>query len=131
VIDITINYWAVLVAAVANIIIGSVWYSVFSRQWLQAIGKKKEELSNPQNGYIASIITALITAYVLAYFVGLVEATMVADGAQLGFWIWLGFVGTYTAMAYAWEGRSWNLWLINNGNQLLTLVVMAGILAVM
>ncbi len=43
---ITINYWAVLAAAVASMIIGSIWYSplLFAKKWLAAMGWSKEHL---------------------------------------------------------------------------------------
>ena len=40
-----INYWAVLVAAVAYMILGAIWYSpiLFGSAWMRLIGKTKEQ----------------------------------------------------------------------------------------
>lgn len=127
---VSINLLAVLVAAIVSMIIGAIWYGVFSEQWLAAVGKKKEDLSKSNTGYMISSLTALVTAYVLAHFVDFAEATSVAEGAATGFWVWLGFIATFSAMSTAWEEKSWNLWLLNNGHQLVTLVVSGIILAV-
>ena len=38
-----INYWAVLVAGVAYMVLGAIWYTpaLFGNAWLKAIGKTK------------------------------------------------------------------------------------------
>lgn len=69
-------------------------------------------------------------AYVLAHIVDYANATTIMAGMQTGFWIWFGFVATTSAGTNLWEGKGWDLWLINNGNYLLTLMAMGAILAV-
>jgi len=134
--DVTINWLAILYAVIAAMVVGAAWYGIFAKPWMKAIGKKKEELQSSQTtGYVLSIVSALVTAYVMTHmvasgatFYGLEGAAL---GATTGFWIWLGFLAPFSAMSTAWENRSWNLWIINNGNYLLTLVVVGMILAVM
>ena len=50
----TINYWAVLVAAVASFVIGGLWYSplLFYRPWLRAAALTEEQL---RHGNMAAI----------------------------------------------------------------------------
>ncbi|MBI2589959.1 DUF1761 domain-containing protein [Candidatus Berkelbacteria bacterium] len=128
--EVSVNLWAIVMAAAAAVVIGATWYGVFTESWMKAIGNKKSNLSGASASYVASIAAAFITAYIFAYFIEYKQANTLGEGALLGFWIWLGFVATYSLMNTAWEDRSWDLWLINNGNQLLTLVVMGMILAV-
>ncbi|MBI4032280.1 DUF1761 domain-containing protein [Candidatus Berkelbacteria bacterium] len=135
--DVTINWMAILYSVIAAMVIGAVWYGVFSEAWLKAVGKKKEDLKEGQTmGYVISTITALVGAYILTHFIAYAgaanpESTGAMLGATTAFWGWLGFVVPYALMATAWEGRSWNLFWLNMGHQLLTLVVMGMILASM
>ena len=127
-----INYLAVLVTAVVNILLGMLWYSpiLFGNIWMKAIGKTKEELGGAVVGYVFTIITALITAVVLALFIGYAQADTILKGIQTGFWIWLGFVATTTLAGVLWEGQPLKVYLIYNGLQLVTFIVMGSILAV-
>ena len=127
-----INYLAVLATAVVNILLGMLWYSpiLFGNIWMKAIGKTKKELGGAGVGYVFTIITALITAVVLALFIGYTQADTIFKGIQTGFWIWLGFVATTTLAGVLWEGQPLKVYLIYNGLQLVTFIVMGSILAV-
>ncbi len=132
-----INWLALLYAVVASMVLGMAWYGLLAKQWAAAVGKKDDELKQDQTtAYITSVVTALISAYVFTHWIAYAgaanpDSTGLALGATSGFWAWLGFVGPITAMNTAWEKRSWTLWLINNGNHLLTLVVVGMIIAKM
>lgn len=135
--EVSINWLAILYAVIASMVIGAVWYGVFSAAWLKAVGKKKEDLkSGEMGGYVISVITALVTAYILTHFitymaVAFPDLTGASLGASTAFWGWLGFVVPFATMATTWEGKSWNLFWLNMGHQLITLVVMGMILASM
>ena len=51
------------------------------------------------------------------------------DGVIAGGIIWVGFVLPTQASLLIWEKRSWKLFLLDNGNWLIGLIVMGGILA--
>ena len=40
----TINWLAVIVATVASWALGAAWYMAFSKQWLAAIGKTRDQI---------------------------------------------------------------------------------------
>lgn len=126
-----INVMGLILAVVVSMIIGGVWYSVFAEKWARAAGfKKGQKMSSAPSAYAMQAVYSLVMAYVLAHFVAYANASTLTAGMQTGFWIWLGFVATTTAGMTLWENKSWELWLINNGNYLLTLMVMGAILAV-
>lgn len=135
--EVTVNWLAILYAVIASIIIGMAWYGMFATPWMNAVGKKKDELQSGQNvGYVVSVITAFITAYVFTHWIAYAgmaypDYSPMMLGATSGFWAWLAFIGPITAMNTAWEKRSWTLWLINNGNHLLTLIVVGMVIASM
>jgi uncharacterized protein DUF1761 len=128
-----INVLAVVVAAVANMIIGSIWYSpgVFGKTWMSLAGVQPGNMKGGAGpAYAGSFVVALILAYVLAHFVGYTQASTLGQGIQLGFWVWLGFVATTSSGDYIFGGRPRPLYVINNGYHLVTLLVNGALLAV-
>ena len=126
-----VNWVAVVVAAVAQIVIGFIWYlpQVFGTRWAAATGRPLPSAGQiPPMTYVAGAVVALVAAYVLALFVGGLGATTVTDGAIVGFLAWLGFVATATYVGVLFEGRSMSSWLINAGATLVEAVVMGAII---
>ena len=129
---ISINHWAVIIAALAAWGFGALWYSpvMFEKQWLKHVGKKQSELGNPGKAMAGMFLATLLMAYVLAHVIQYFGATTWQAGAAAGFWIWLGFVLTSTAGVYIFEGRPKNLYYIYNGYQLVALVIMGIIISI-
>lgn len=137
--QVNINFWAILVAALIEMGIGALWYSpvLFAKVWMRAMGKSETELhamGSASKGYIGSLIAALISAYILAHFV-VYGASFTGDysawgGAMAGFWAWLGFTAATSISSVLFEGRKWSLFLINSGYYLASFVVMGSLLAV-
>lgn len=131
--NIEVNFWAVLLAAVANMVIGSIWYSkaMFANKWMALTGKTEEEIrsSGSSMAYIGMMVGALVMAYVLAHFINYAQADTVSEGLVTGFWIWLGFVVTVKLSDVLFEGRPKGLFAINAGYFLVALPVMGAILA--
>jgi len=132
---VSINYWAVLVAAVANMIIGSLWYGpLFGKLWmrLQGWNPTPEEMKakmSAKKAMLGGLVAALLTAYVLAHFVELLGIFSAGAAWQLAFWVWLGFVATVQVGSYLWENKPFKLFALNAANTLVSLYVMALILA--
>lgn len=133
---VTINWIAILYSVIASMVIGMAWFGIFAGLWAEAQGKKKEDFKQGSQtvGYVLSVVSALVMAYILSHFIaydGIANpsSTGMMLGVTTAFWAWLGFVAPLSAMNTAWEGRSWTLWAIDNGNYLVTLLVMGAILA--
>lgn len=130
-----VNYLMVFIAAVVAMALGAFWYSKsgFGKSWMKEIGMTESKMKDMQKSagksYALGFIAALVTAYVLAHVVRLADATTIAEGAIVGFWVWLGFFLTLDIGLVLWEGRSNKLTQINAGYQLVQLIVMAAILA--
>ena len=128
---------AVLVAAVAAMVVGALWYSpaVFGKQWMKLMGMTKKsmekEKKNMGKKYLLTFISLLVTAFVLAHFVDFTGAVDMAEGMQVGFWAWLGFVGPATLINSLWTGKPGQLWALDNGHFLVVLVVMGAVLTTM
>ena len=132
--DIQINYWAVLVAGVSNMILGALWYGpLFGKIWMRLMGLSDERLNELKvrgmgKLYAMAFVMALVMAYVLAHFANVWPTSGVSGAFQLAFWIWLGFIVTTMINSVLWEGKSFKLYMLNICYQLLALVVMAKIL---
>ena len=137
--EISINLWAVLAAAVANMIIGALWYGpLFGKRWMALMGFTPDGMKNMPmtmaQAMVGGLVSSLIMAYILAHdafvwhdFFGASVGPQ-AFALQLAFWIWLGYVATTLARQVLWEGKSWHLFILNASNSLVSLVVMAFIL---
>lgn len=130
-----VNYIAILVAALASMVIGMLWYGpLFRNQWMKLAGitaqsMKKMKLS-PMAAMSMGFVACLVTAYVLSVFTGVLGINTLATAASFAFWIWLGFVSPVQLGVFLWEGKSFKLYLLNTAYNLVTLVVMTGIIAV-
>lgn len=128
-----INYLAVLIGAVISMVLGSIWYapSVFGNGWMAAVGKKASDVNKSKVGpmYALTVIIALILSYVMAHFVDYVGATDWMEGAQTGFWAWLGFVATSYGVTLLFEGKPFKLFAINAGYHLVEFVLIGALLA--
>ena len=129
----------VLVAAVASMVIGFIWYSpfVFARPWMRAMGydpEDKAKLAEMQKGagwmYAGSFVASLVSAFVLGKFIEITTVTTAPYGMKVGFAIWLGFVTTVQFTAFLFERKPFRLYAINTGYQLVCYLAMSAILAV-
>lgn len=134
--EFTVNYFAVLVAAVANMAIGALWYSplLFGKLWMTFSGLSEGRLAELKARgmgrlYGVNSIAALVMAFVLAHFVEIWGVFDMAGAAELAFWTWLGFIATIMLGSVLWEGKPILLYIINISYYLVSLFVMTGILA--
>ncbi len=132
-----INYLAVLVAAVVNIVLGMLWYGpVFGKTWMDAMGiSAKVAAAAKKKGmgaknYVGMIVVSLVFSYVLAHFVDFLDVVDLNGAFQLGFWVWLGFMATIHIGSYLWEGRPFKLFVLNAGYSLVQIVLLSWILAI-
>lgn len=131
-----INWIPLLVASVASMAVGFIWYSnaLFGKQWMRLSGITQKDMkarkSEMPKVYITMFVASLVSAYVLSQLIGLVGATNYMTGVQIGFWAWLGFVAPVALGAVLFEGKKFGWYVITVGYQLASLVVMGGILAV-
>lgn len=132
--DITINYLAVIVAAVVAYAVGALWHSPagFGTYWMRLMGLNKDSMHKmpltPTQAMSIGAVVTLLSAYVLAHFVVLTGATTWETSLQLGFWLWLGFLAPTLANGWLWEGKSLKLFGFNAAYALVSIEVMALIL---
>jgi len=125
----SINYFAVLVAALSAFIIGGLWYSVlFAKSWMFENKFKEETLKNSNMAKIfcGAFILSLIISFVLALFLGPDRNVLI--GTLAGLMAGLFFVATAMGITYLFERKSMKLFLINAGYHVITFTVMGLIL---
>ena len=133
-----INLWPVLVAAVATMVVGFVWYSplLFARSWMRLMGydpddkaKVQEMQKSAGRSYGISFVASLVTAFVLAKIIDITTVNSVLYGMKVGFAVWLGFVATVQLTEVLFAKKPTKLFLINTGYQLVCYLAMGAILA--
>ena len=137
-VEFTVNYIAVIVSAVAAMALGMAWYGpLFGKKWmgLMGISEKQAKEGMKKGGMMKSMVAGLVAnivmAYVLSMIVDFAGATDAMGGVITAFWVWLGFVATVTLSSILWEGKSVELYLINNAYNLVNLAIMGAIVAVL
>ena len=138
--EVVINYWAVLVATVAAIILGTAWYGpLFGKQRMRIVGISMGEMTpavkqSMMKSYAILALTTFIMAFVLAHALSfaseITEAEGVLASVTTAIWVWLGFMVAPTISSVLWENRPWKYWFITSGYYLASLILMSVILTV-
>jgi len=132
-----VNLLAVLLAAVATMVVGFIWYSpmLFARPWTVAMGydpddKAKMDEMRKSAGplYGISMLASLLAAFILGKVILGLTIDTPLYGAKVGFGIWLGFVMTVQLTDMLFGKRPLKLFLINTGYQLVCYVAMGAII---
>ncbi|WP_396667374.1 DUF1761 domain-containing protein [Microbacterium sp. R86528] len=134
-----INYWAVILATLSTMIVGSIWYTpkVFGTRWAKLAHVDLNREMTPLAAMMPIIVTVLVSfvsAWVLA------GATTIAwhfyGGGYLlaavgtGVILWAGFTAARFITHDAFEGRPTSLTVMNIAHELVTVLVMSIIIGV-
>jgi hypothetical protein len=130
-----INPLPVLAAAVASMIIGSIWYGpLFGKQFNAIMGFDKmstQQQAEMKKGmakmYFTQLVASLVMFYVLAMLMYRLGEMTVQGGLMVAFWVWLGFVVPTKLGDAIWGGKMSLFW-IGIGNMLATLLAVGAIL---
>ena len=133
----SVNLWSVLVAAIATMAIGFLWYSpiLFARPWMVLMGydpDDKAKLAEMQKGagklYVISFVASLVAAFVLSKIIFGLAINSALYGLKVGFAVWLGFVATVQLTDSLFSKKPAKLFLINIGYQLVCYLAMGAII---
>ncbi|MFA7277939.1 MAG: DUF1761 domain-containing protein [Candidatus Gracilibacteria bacterium] len=132
-----INYWAVLVCAIASMIVGSVWYGpIFGKKWMQICGadkldmearKKMQKAAGPL--YLAQFLLTLLQLWV---FANILNYWPGASTVWIAVFMWVGFIMPTIAGSSMWNNDAskvkWARFLIQSGYQLVMFIIFGLIL---
>jgi hypothetical protein len=126
----SVNWIAVLVAAISSFVLGSFWYSplLFSKRWQQEVSLSDDKIKQANMAKIfgTAFVFQLIIAVNLAFFLASPEIGLqqgLVYGLLTGVWIFCG-LGT----AYLFAQKSWTLIFIDGMYQVVALGLMGIIL---
>jgi len=126
-------YIGIGVAAVANVVVGMLWYSpwllgTMYQEYMAAMGITPD-MSKMLMATIGSFIAALVIAAGMGCFMARLAITSIERGAVFGALSWLTFVAPVTVQGVLYAQWPVALYLINNGYNLVSLIVMGVILS--
>ena len=127
-----INYWAVVVAALAAFLMSSLYYSplLLGNVWL-AVDPGSAAGTTPSIGKVlGEIVRTLVITFVLARLIGLLGASDWKGAVSLALWLWFGFSGMMWVGAIMWEKTPWQVAAIHSGDWLLKTILIAVIVGV-
>lgn len=138
--ELAINWWAVLVAAVSAFVVGGIWYSpaLFGKAWMNDNKLSMEEIrkGNFAKIYGWAFLFTLVAAVNLAMFLtdtpaectgNCARVTDVSWGATAGFLAGL-WVFCFVAIHGMFEHKPWRLIFINGGYSIVSLALMGAII---
>lgn len=125
----TVDWLAVLVAAVSTFVLGGLWYGpLFGEAWMRASGVTEEEAREGNKPMIfgVSFVLQLVAAAVLAMFIG--PEGGLSFGLLAGASVGIAWVSTTLGVHYLFEGKSFAHWAVNAGYSTVAFAVMGAIL---
>lgn len=131
----SINYIGILIAGIVSMMIGGMWYGpLFGKIWVKEAGITDEMMASAKakgmtKSYIFTLISCLISAYILAYFMGVQSVTSVSSTLTLVFMIWLGFQIPIHLGTVLWDMKTFKLFVINSLYSLVSLLASGIILS--
>lgn len=130
-----LNYFAVILAAVASFAFGGVWYNVWAEPWMAATGKSPDDLQaeNTYAPYLVAFAAQLVMAWILAGLIGHLGAGQVnlKNGLISALFVWAGFVAAPLVVNHTFQGAPRALTLIDGGYWLGVLIVQGAIIGAM
>ena len=123
----------ILGAAVAKMAVGALWYSnaLFFKPWIRLSGTSEGQVKQGlPKALVFDALGSLLMALILFHTVRWAGAHTLIEGLFIGFLNWLGFVAVATISTVTYERKPVTLYLLNNGYQLVSMLVMGAILAV-
>ncbi len=128
-----VNYIAIFVAAVANMVVGAIWYGpLFAKPWMALNNMTPEQMKsvNPGPLYAQSFAATLVTYFVLALVIRTMSAFTAVEGMKTAFMVWLGFITTVQFTANLFSTKKMQAYVLDTGYQLVTMLIAGILLAV-
>ena len=132
-----INHLAVILAVVASMVVGFLFYmpAAFGRRWAKLVGHSEEA---PQGGsplvYPVVIVASLVTAYTLAGVTFLSHdfygGGYLGNAMVTGWILWLAFTAARMVVHDLFDTRSLQITVLSALNELLTITAMALVIGI-
>jgi cytochrome bd-type quinol oxidase subunit 2 len=114
----TLNYFAIISAAIMSFLLGGAYVSIFGKQLAKLNGSTGTETQAKQKttpkGLIGIFFANLAMAFGLTWFINTLGTSAISDALWLTLWSFVSFVGPLTIGPVLWEGKSIKWWIFNN-----------------
>jgi hypothetical protein len=126
----TPNYLAIFVSGIVLYGVGAIYYTVFSKQWMKALGKTEHGMKHWANAtpFIVTFFASFLISGVMSTLVATLSDKSFVTGGLFGAKIWLGFIFTALLFNYSYADRKKSLLFIDMTYWLISFIVVAGIL---
>jgi len=132
-----INYWAVILATLSSMVVGSVWYTprVFGNYWMKAANiTPSGEARDAIRPIVVTVVVSFITSWVLAgaAFISwdFYGGSFFVNSLLTGIILWAGFTAARFITHDAFDGRPAGLTVLNVAHEFVTIVIMSIIIGV-
>ncbi|MBP1137897.1 hypothetical protein JOE31_004129 [Arthrobacter sp. PvP023] len=126
-----INIWAVVLATLSSMVVGSVWYTpkVFGNYWMRLAkvtpsGDARDAIKPILITLVVSFVSALVLAGSAAISQHFYGGNFLANTLITAVILWAGFTAARFITHDAFDGRPAGLTVLNCAHELVTLVVM-------
>lgn len=148
--SISINYLAVIFAAIVNLSLGFLWFGrLFGKKWIMSGWDKEKNDAQKVRGeetksylvaglaFLGSLAMGTFLSFIIINAERYLNISRDFVGPVVAFYIWIGILVPISLSRMLWdgkpylifEGRTWKHWIIINGYYLIGLIVMGIILA--
>jgi hypothetical protein len=125
---IEIQLLPIIVAAIADMVIGALWYSklLFGKQWMKLANfSEKDTESTPVSQYLISTAAAFFLSFVLFQFINFAGVTTNLEALQFSLWVWFGFGIAISISKQVFDAGNWGLYFIFYSYKLLSIIAMS------
>lgn len=135
-----INFLAVGVATILGIVIGSVWFGpkTFFPIWWKFLGRKPSEQPGSSNmalifglTFVGAFVQALVLSIVIGLALKVLGTISWFDGMAIGALMGVGFAAASSISHQLFGGFSLKAWVLEVGQDILSLSAMGVVLALM
>jgi len=122
-----VNVLAIIIAAIAGMITGAAWYGGLAKPWMKAVGFTEAPQPNPKI-YIVAFIAQFVIAFMLAGIIWHLSAFTISGGIISALFVWVGFTVAPMTVNHRFQGKGWDLTIIDSGYWLLVFVLQGAII---
>jgi hypothetical protein len=126
----SIDYLAVVIAAVAGMVFGAIWYmpGVFGTLWRASLGNDRWHHADPREAVVVRALATGVTAFFLAVLIHGGGVTTFGGSLRLGAVVAIGVVSPTIIADYHFAGRQWRLTWLTVSHRIVHVILMAGVL---
>jgi hypothetical protein len=132
-----INYFAVILATLSSMVVGSIWYTpkVFGNYWMKQAGVTPSgKASDAIRPIVVTVIVSFVTAWVLAGAVWIsfqfYGGSFLVNALVTAVILWAGFTAARFVTHDQFDRRTTGLTVLNVAHELVTILIMALIIGV-